>query len=626
MYDSPQAEIMVNVEWAGEYGDIVAFARVWGDASLWARDELRGLREEALFAVYSDAAAARPPGPPAPPAVTRLLTTGAPGCLRRLVPTAHPDVAGPLAHDFLRRFVLCTQMAPAHLLQELLRQELALQHGILRRHDEPAQALRAEMRRYVGLRGRVPVLGARSAPYAAFQRALAAQTRCPQGLRMSERSLDYYAARVQALAATAPAAAVWMPHSYAQLRTFCLVQMVRRAPTLAAGQPLLVARAADVAEALRENAVSAVTLWRRGPGVLILDAEGVADCQNLQLELEAALQEGLPPGQGQRHLLLVSGERGGWLPRALRLPERVGPAELLLTPGPPVPIGRPLPEPDPLFVPRKLRSAVFVKESIFRDEKLGDLFLVSGMSKEELLGVVPDPQRVCSAQEARGAARSAQFVAGEGLAKDEDTFKALCAKQKHRGAHWLRKTPQGLLWMASDGENSKMVDNHVEYECMWAIRHKKSPLAEIDQLLVRNDQIKVRQVVCDAPGTGKSALLRHVGERARQLMPGRWVLPVHLGRLRPRLHRLLDKCVTQEAVLELIQEAVQLDGEAFPALSLDVLRTVLWRTGDVVVLVDALDQAAPEFTLVAQDILGVLAKSPAAVLVVATRAATRAAA
>jgi ankyrin repeat protein len=179
--------------------------------------------------------------------------------------------------------------------------------------------------------------------------------------------------------------------------------------------------------------------------------------------------------------------------------------------------------------------------------------------------------------------------------KSEKQPTALSNEANHMPS--LSTKDESLLW----GQNTDDFGNEP-----LVFERKASTVWRPSTLLEGDDRVIL---VIAEPGMGKSTLLNHVAKQTRERHPDTWIVRVNINNYTSILHRMKTNVCDENCAIKLLTEAakvkerdgVQLEGELF-IYSYNF-------TGNMVVLMDGVDEVSPHYTEEVIQILRILSKT-----------------
>jgi ankyrin repeat protein len=116
-------------------------------------------------------------------------------------------------------------------------------------------------------------------------------------------------------------------------------------------------------------------------------------------------------------------------------------------------------------------------------------------------------------------------------------------------------------------------------------------------------------LVTDEPGMGKSTLLTHLGKQTRERHPDVWIVRVNINNYTNLLHDVKTNGFDEESAIKLITEAAQINETDSAQFGKKMFNYVYNSTGNMVVMIDGVDEVSPHYTEEVIQIVRILSKT-----------------
>ncbi|XP_066998577.2 uncharacterized protein [Anabrus simplex] len=269
---------------------------------------------------------------------------------------------------------------------------------------------------------------------------------------------------------------------------------------------------------------------------------------------------------------------------------------------PNIQIGEALPACNIKYIPRTLSKRLVVKKSILNSN---DMFYLCGINENDLKLLIAESKGQESLDEQWFSNEKYRFNtrSPKDLYKITSGYKCCAKKLSEDPVHFLEVIDDSLHWIHSHGSTDNLF-KYIEWcrreedDCKKLIKDVKTWQAKEEDLVRKEFQTVI---VADEPGSGKTALLREVASKMKELYPHRWIINIDLNKHSEILTKMkeLGK-VTSENVLLLLSKAANLDDSE---LGKQLLKYYILESGDICILFDAFDEIGPSYTDIVLDIL-----------------------
>jgi ankyrin repeat protein/energy-coupling factor transporter ATP-binding protein EcfA2 len=116
-------------------------------------------------------------------------------------------------------------------------------------------------------------------------------------------------------------------------------------------------------------------------------------------------------------------------------------------------------------------------------------------------------------------------------------------------------------------------------------------------------------LVTNEPGMGKSTLLTHLAQQTRESHPDMWIVRVNINNYTRILNELQTNGCDEKAVIKLLTEAAQIKKSDGVVLEERLFNYTYNSTGNMVVLIDGVDEVSPRYTKEVIQVLKILSKT-----------------
>ena len=116
-------------------------------------------------------------------------------------------------------------------------------------------------------------------------------------------------------------------------------------------------------------------------------------------------------------------------------------------------------------------------------------------------------------------------------------------------------------------------------------------------------------LVTDEPGMGKSTLLTHLSQQTQEPHPEMWIVRVNINNYTRILNKLQKKGSDEMGVIKLLTEAAQIKKSDRVVLEGRLFNYTYNSTGNMVVLIDGVDEVIPRYTEEVIKVLKILSKT-----------------
>ncbi|PSN31502.1 hypothetical protein C0J52_24502 [Blattella germanica] len=247
----------------------------------------------------------------------------------------------------------------------------------------------------------------------------------------------------------------------------------------------------------------------------------------------------------------------------------------LLVHGKRLEIGKPLPFAVYYYIERTLESQRIVNSNILRENNT--VFAFSGATLLELQSIVPPREEVCYFLD-RNQKLSSRFI----LIDNADEFKMLCMGTNN--IHWFQKDGKKLIWKKSYGNRDIIIQNlNMKNTLSW----KPSSLLDGDERVI---------VITAEPGMGKSTLLTHLSKAAKSFYPGTWIVRVNINDFTKLLNSFKQNGLQENDTLTLLENAAYINRSESCTFEKELFHYSFNVTGNMVVLMDGIDEVMPHYS------------------------------
>jgi hypothetical protein len=116
-------------------------------------------------------------------------------------------------------------------------------------------------------------------------------------------------------------------------------------------------------------------------------------------------------------------------------------------------------------------------------------------------------------------------------------------------------------------------------------------------------------LVTDEPGMGKSTLLTHLAKETRQCHNDVWIVRVNINNHTSILHDIKSNGLEEEGAIKLLTEAAQIKESESVQLEKKLFNYIYNSTGNMVILIDGVDEVSPHYTEEVAKIVRILSKT-----------------
>ncbi|PSN40934.1 hypothetical protein C0J52_16263 [Blattella germanica] len=240
----------------------------------------------------------------------------------------------------------------------------------------------------------------------------------------------------------------------------------------------------------------------------------------------------------------------------------------LLSKGGPIKIGECLPKPGPNYVARTFYRKECVRNNIFQNNVFPKL-AVSGLSKEQLCQIIGDGDKIEQFNE------NTNFVDNSSryfIIKGAQDFNYLC-KKYNEDIHWIHRSEERFVWMHSNGPLKPIIEHLEDVEVKY---DKIESFVNLPHKVV---------LILGEPGMGKSEELKCLASQLKLLDESTWVVRVVLNDCAEDLSK------EQFDVRELLLKAANIS-----EFGKELFDYQLETGGNIIVLLDGLDEINPNYT------------------------------
>ena len=233
-----------------------------------------------------------------------------------------------------------------------------------------------------------------------------------------------------------------------------------------------------------------------------------------------------------------------------------------------------------------------------------DIFVVSGMEKNDLVGIVPSEEKVGSfcAEEDHVTDNSTQnnevlekrFIVLKGR-NLKSSFVKLCEMFRRKTVHWLKYKDGKLLWKKTRGDIENLLDcigeeetsteKRILRECM------KSGSCKVNEETIWDLGERTVLVVAE-PGMGKSSTTTQVAWNTKLADPTSWVVRINWNDHTRKLQEINTETFNPVSLVEFLFSA-ELPNSKYTDINRNLLKQALQDRGNVTVLMDGFDEISP---------------------------------
>ncbi|XP_069702883.1 uncharacterized protein [Periplaneta americana] len=260
------------------------------------------------------------------------------------------------------------------------------------------------------------------------------------------------------------------------------------------------------------------------------------------------------------------------------------------------------------LIPRTLKHHIYVKSSILNRGELSGILAVSGIPKEDVPRMTPrrdvcivehdsDNSCKCVAVNVSNYGRIltnykendhnldterevdpnfCQFT----LIRNSQDFSLLC--ERHQNVHWIElQKDKDFVWKGSQGDFS-LIQEYID--------SKEGVYYNQDQMITISDRVIL---ITAGAGMGKSTLVTQLCCLIKSIFPSKWVIPVLLNDYTHILDKHIHKEMSMEFIKELLSFAADVNNTQIGKF---LLETAMDDMGNIVVLLDGVDEISPNYT------------------------------
>ncbi|XP_068085843.1 uncharacterized protein [Anabrus simplex] len=257
---------------------------------------------------------------------------------------------------------------------------------------------------------------------------------------------------------------------------------------------------------------------------------------------------------------------------------------------PKIEIGGALPACDGTYIPRTLSKRLLVNEGILNSNER----VICDVTEECInLSILKATDEGTLREQGYSFKRSMDYSE---MHKATHEYRCPAEKLSEDPVHFLQVIDNSLYWFHSRGSTDNLY-KYIEWwpreeeDCKKLIRDIRSWRPK-DEDLVKHEFQTI--IVAEEAGSGKTALLRKVANKMKELYPHRWIINIDLN----KQSEILDKMripfnVTRENIIDLLSNAANTEDSEFGK---KLLEYHVSKSGDICLLFDAFDEIMPSYT------------------------------
>jgi len=268
-------------------------------------------------------------------------------------------------------------------------------------------------------------------------------------------------------------------------------------------------------------------------------------------------------------------------------------------------IGGKLQENTGSYAPRRLKRKIYLRLEVLQNPDIyGEVFVVSGMTKEEIFKIVPlfesleNFSKVGQGEQIHDKNTDSTFIFPQ-AENGKFSFSKLCEKYQGKESHWLKYIPKyrKLLWKQSHGKSDSLL-HYVDLES------KRGGMRIITEFMKRgNCEVKEESIwdlgertvlVVAEPGMGKSSTTTQVARHKKLADPTSWVVRINWNDHNGKLQEINTATFNFDSLVEFLC-SVAFPESKYTDFNRILLKQALQNSGNVTILMDGFDEICPTY-------------------------------